>query len=176
MAARPVRQYVTFFLMGEEYAVDIQHVREIIDCEPVTRIPSMPPVVRGVINLRGNVVPVVDVPLKFSLGETAIAFGTYVVVVDLQWSGESVRLALLTRELGQVIDLRDDEIKAVPDFGTRMQSEFLRGIARVESRFVLLLDIERLLSPSELLRITALEGMPPLEAPADGRPAEGAGG
>src|SRR3954447_13443177 len=114
MAPRPVRQYVTFFLMGEEYGIDIQHVREIIECEPVTRIPSMPPVVRGVINLRGNVVPVVDVPLKFSLGETAIAFGTYVVVVDLQWSGESVRLALLTRELGQVIDLRDDEIKAVP--------------------------------------------------------------
>src|SRR3954447_9139193 len=98
MAPRPARQYVTFFLMGEEYAIDIQHVREIIECEPVTRIPSMPPVVRGVINLRGNVVPVVDIPLKFALAETPIGFATYVVVIDLVWSGESVRLALLTRE------------------------------------------------------------------------------
>jgi purine-binding chemotaxis protein CheW len=160
MAARPVRQYVTLFLMGEEYAIDIQYVREIIDCEPITRIPSMPPVVRGVFNLRGNVVPVVDLPVKFSLPETPIAFGTYVVVIDLVWSGESVRLGLLTRELGQVIDLREEELKPVPDFGTRVQSEYLRAIARVDTRFVLLLDVERLLSPAELLRITTLDALP----------------
>jgi purine-binding chemotaxis protein CheW len=176
MASRAVRQHVTFFLMGEEYAIDIQHVREIIDCEPVTKIPSMPPVVRGVINLRGNVVPVVDLPIKFALAETAIGFGTYVVVIDLLWSGESVRLGLLTRELGQVIDLRDDELKPVPAFGTRMQSEYLRAIARVESRFVLLLDVERLLSPAELLRVTALDNASRSEAPATDPSAGGAGG
>ena len=101
-----VRQYVTFFLMGEEYAIELPRVREIIECEPVTAIPSMPPVVRGVINLRGNVVPVVDLPVKFGLPETALGSRTYIVVLDLVWSGESVRLGLLTRTLGQVIDLR----------------------------------------------------------------------
>ena|SRR2546423_10822428 len=161
MAARPViRQHVTFFLMGEEYAVEIQHVREIIECEPVTSIPSMPPVVRGVINLRGSVVPVVDLPVKFGLAETAIDRETYVVIIDLQWSGEAVRLGVLTRALGQVIDLGSDQIRPVPDFGTRIQADYLRGIARVESRFVLLLDVERLLSPAEILRITALEQPP----------------
>src|SRR5262245_18023445 len=132
MAPRPLRQYVTFYLMGEEYAVEIQHVREIIECEPITNIPSMPPVVRGMINLRGNVVPVVDLPVKFGLAETAVSAGVYIVVVDLVWSSESVRLGLLTRELGQVIDLGDDHIKPVPDFGTRIQAEYLRGIGRTE--------------------------------------------
>src|SRR5437667_2000204 len=99
-----VRQHVTFFLMGEEYAVEINHVREIIECEPVTCIPTMPPAVRGVINLRGNVVPVVDLPVKFGLPPTALDSETYIVIVDLQWSGEPVRLGVLTRALGQVID------------------------------------------------------------------------
>jgi purine-binding chemotaxis protein CheW len=157
MARSVIRQHVTFFLMGEEYAVDIQHVREIIECEPVTCIPSMPPVVRGVINLRGSVVPVVDLPVKFGLAETALGAETYIVIIDLQWSGEAVRLGVLTRALGQVIDLSDDQIKPVPDFGTRIQVEYLRGIVRVESRFVLLLNIDRLLSPGELLQITALD-------------------
>jgi purine-binding chemotaxis protein CheW len=170
MAARPaIHQHVTFFLMGEEYAVEINHVREIIECEPVTVIPSMPPMVRGVINLRGNVVPVVDLPVKFGLAETALDGETYIVIVDLHWSGEAVRLGVLTRTLGQVIDLPDDQIRPVPDFGTRIQVEYLRGIARVESRFVLLLNIERLLSPGELLQITRLgkgEGAAPRPAPA----------
>jgi purine-binding chemotaxis protein CheW len=170
MATRSTsRQYVTFFLMEEEYSVAIEHVREIIECEPLTRIPSMPPIVRGVINLRGNVVPVIDLPVKFGQPQTALDSGTYLVIVDLEWSGESVRLGLLTRVLGQVIDLRDDEIKPVPDFGTRIQVEYLRGIGRVESRFVMLLDVDRLLSPAELVTITALD---PRQAPGASGPAE----
>jgi len=140
--------------MGEEYALEIEHVREIIQCERVTSIPSMPPVVRGVMNLRGQVVPVVDLPVKFGLPGTALD-GTYVVVVDLVWSGEAIRLGLLTAELGRVIDVKADELKPVPDFGTRIQSEYLRGVGQIDGRFVLFLDVERLLSPAELLRITA---------------------
>jgi len=152
--ATPLRQYVTFTLMGEEYALEIEHVREIIQCERVTSIPSMPPVVRGVMNLRGQVVPVVDLPVKCGLPGTALD-GTYVVVVDLVWSGEAMRLGLLTAELGRVIDVKADELKPVPDFGTRIQSEYLRGVGQIDGRFVLFLDVERLLSPAELLRITA---------------------
>ena len=152
----PIRQYVTFTLMGEEYALEIEHVREIIQSERITSIPSMPAVVRGVMNLRGQVVPVVDLPVKFGLAATLVA-GAYVVIVDLVWSGEAVRLGLLTAELGRVIDVKPDDLKPVPDFGTRIQSEYLRGVGQIEGRFVLFLDVERLLSPSEILRITALD-------------------
>jgi purine-binding chemotaxis protein CheW len=165
MAPTAPRQYVTFSLMREEYALEIQHVREIIECERVTAIPSMPPVVRGVINLRGSVVPVVDLPVKFGFPETALGAGTYIVVVDLVWSGESVRLGLLTSELGRVIDVAAADIKPVPDFGTRIQSEYLRGVGQIDGRFALFLDTERLLSPAELLRITTLDDSQPV---ADG--------
>jgi purine-binding chemotaxis protein CheW len=159
--APAVRQYVTFSLMREEYALRIEHVREIIECDRVTAIPSMPTVVRGVINLRGNVVPAVDLPIKFGYPETALGMGVYVVVLDLVWSGEPVRLGLLTSELGRVIEVRDADIKPVPDFGTRIQAEYLRGVGEIDGRFVLFLDTERLLSPDELLRITAIESPPP---------------
>ena len=157
MASRTIHQHVTFSLMGEEYALPINNVREIIEFESLTSIPSMPPVVRGVMNLRGTVVPVVDLPVKFGLPASALGRNSYIVVVDLLWSGESVRLGLLTPELGRVVEVSDEEVNAVPDFGTRIQSEYLRGVARVDERFVLFLDAERLLSPAELLRITALE-------------------
>jgi len=156
-SSAPIRQHVTFSLMGEEYALLIDHVREIIECERITSIPSMPAVVRGVMNLRGNVIPIVDLPVKFGLPATTIDRGAYVVVVDLVWSGESVRLGLITTELGRVIDVTADDIKPVPDFGTRIQSEYLRGVGNVDNRFILFLDTERLLSPAELLRITALD-------------------
>jgi purine-binding chemotaxis protein CheW len=159
-----IRQYVTFTLMGEEYALPIEHVREIVECDRANSIPSMPPVIRGVINLRGNVVPVVDLPIKFGFRETPLTLGTYLVVVDLVWSGESSRLGILTSELGRVIDVRDGELKPVPDFGTRIQSEYLRGVGQIEGRFVLFLDADRLLSPDELLRVTALDSAS-LEAP-----------
>jgi purine-binding chemotaxis protein CheW len=157
MAPSEPRQYVTFTLMGEEYALKIHHVREIIAYEPVTAIPSMPPVVRGVMNLRGYVVPIVDLPVKFGLPPTPLGPGTYFVVVDPAWTGETVRLGLVTPELGRLVELADDAIKPVPDFGTRIQSEYLLGVAQVDGRTVLFLDNDRLLSPAEILRITALE-------------------
>jgi len=155
--ASPVQQHVTFTLMGEEYALQIEHVREIIECDRLTAVPSMPVVVRGVMNLRGAVVPVVDLPVKFGLAETDLDRRNYVVVVELAWSGESVRLGLLTSELGRVIDVKKGDIKPVPDFGTRIQSEYLRGVGQIDGRFVLFLATEHLLSPAELLRITALD-------------------
>ena len=162
MAPLAPRQFVTCNLMGEEYALKIQHVREIISFEPITAIPSMPPVVRGVLNLRGFVVPVIDLPVKFGLPPTALGPATYLVVVDPAWSGETIRLGLVTPELGRVIDVSDDEIKPVPDFGTRIQSEYLLGVAQIDGRTVLFLDTDRLLSPAEILRITALDNLPAL--------------
>jgi purine-binding chemotaxis protein CheW len=180
MSSTGPRQYVTFSLMGEEYALPIHQVREIIAYEPITAIPSMPPVVRGVMNLRGYVVPVIDLPVKFGLAPTPLGATTYLVVVDPAWSGEIVRLGLVTPELGRVIEIGDEDIKPVPDFGTRIQSEYLVGVAQVDGRTVLFLHTERLLSAAEILRLTALEGLGPAAAapplPAAGELGEGGGG
>lgn len=159
MATATARQYVTFSLMGEEYALKIDQVREIIPYEPMTAIPSMPPVVRGVLNLRGFVVPIIDLPIKFGLPPTPLGASTYLVIVDPAWSGETVRLGLVSPELGRVLELEEHEIKPVPDFGTRIQSEYLRGVAQIDGRTVLFVDTERLLSAAEILRITAIEGV-----------------
>jgi purine-binding chemotaxis protein CheW len=145
------RQYVTFVLMGEEYGVEIPRVREIIEYEPITRIPTMPALVRGVMNLRGSVVPVVDLALKFGQPETPAGKETYIVVFDLVWNDESVRLELMIRALGRVIDAADELVKPVPDFGTRIRADYLRGIVGVDGQFVLLLNVDRLLSPAELV-------------------------
>ena len=111
----------------------------------------MPPPVRGVMNLRGSVVPVVDLALKFGQPETPAGKETYIVVFDLVWNGESVRLGLMTTMLGRVIDAADEVVKPVPDFGTRIRADYLRGIVGVDGQFVLLLNVDRLLSPAELL-------------------------
>jgi purine-binding chemotaxis protein CheW len=161
---RDPRQFVTFFLMGEEYGVDIQLIREIVEYEPITYIPAMPRAVRGVMNLRGSVVPVIDLPPKLGHAETPLGQGTYILVLDLSWSGESIRIGLLTRTLGQVVDAEGDDIKPVPDFGTRIRVEYLMGIVRADARFVLLLDVDRLFSPAELLEIAALPAAPPSSA------------
>src|SRR5207247_6706474 len=102
MLVREQKQYVTFSFMGEEYAVEISHVKEIIECEPVTLIPTMPPVVRGVINLRGTVVAVVDLALKFGQPATPLGAGSYIVLFDLLWHDEPVSLGVLTQDLGRV--------------------------------------------------------------------------
>lgn len=158
MVSSVPRQYVTFSLMGEEYALQISNVREIVNYESMTSIPSMPPVVRGVMNLRGSVVPLIDLPVKFALPATALGSGTYIVIVDLNWSGESVRLGLITPELGRVIELTEDQVQPVPDFGTRIPSAYLRGIGHCDGRPILFIQTERLLAPGEILRITALDG------------------
>jgi purine-binding chemotaxis protein CheW len=151
-----VRQYVTFFLMGEEYGVEIPRVREIIEHELTTFVPSMPACVRGVMNLRGNVVPVVDLALKFGQPPTPAGRETYLVVFDLLWNGEAVRLGLMTTLLGRVIDTSDGAINPVPSFGTRIRAEYLRGIVGIDGQFVLLLDVDHLLSPEELAGTVAL--------------------
>ncbi len=176
MSATEIRQYVTFVLMGEEYGVEIPRVREIIEYEPITRIPSMPAPVRGVMNLRGAVVPVVDLALKFGQPETPAGRETYLVVFDLVWNDESVRLGLMTTVLGRVIDVADEVIKPVPDFGTRIRADYLRGIVQVDGQFVLLLNVDRLLSPGELLDTMSARDEVAMAAAAVSAPPAGSSG
>jgi purine-binding chemotaxis protein CheW len=144
-------QYLTFRLAGETYAFGILRVREIIELATITRVPNVPPTVRGVINLRGAVVPVVDLAVKFGLAETAITPRTCVVIVDAELDGEPAVVGVLAESVEQVIDLGDADIEPPPPFGTGARVDFLAGLGRTGGAgFALILDIDRLFAGVEL--------------------------
>ena len=144
-------QYLTFFIRSEEYAVGILRVKEILEYEAVTRVPGMPSHVRGVINLRGAVLPVVDLAAKFGHAETEPTRTTCIVVVETKVEGEMLVIGLLADSVSQVIDLTSEQIEPPPSFGTGVRLDFLTGMGKLDGRLVLLLDLDRILSPVELL-------------------------
>jgi purine-binding chemotaxis protein CheW len=144
-------QYLTFFIRSEEYAVGILRVKEILEYETVTRVPGMPPHVRGVINLRGAVLPVVDLAAKFGHAETEPTRTTCIVVVETKVEGELLVIGLLADAVSEVIDLAAAQVEPPPSFGTGVRLDFLTGMGKLDGRLVLLLDLDRILSPVELL-------------------------
>jgi purine-binding chemotaxis protein CheW len=145
-----IEQYLTFRIREEEYAVSILRVREIIEYEMVTRVPTTPAHIRGVINLRGAVLPVVDLAAKFGHAESAVTRTTCIVVVETALRGEAVIVGLLADAVSQVIDLAAGQIEPPPPFGTHIRVDFLVGMAKIDRRLALVLDLDRVLSPVEL--------------------------
>ena len=143
-------QYLGFHVAGEEYAIGILRVREILEYDVVTKVPTTPPSIRGVINLRGSVVPVVDLAVKLGLPEIAVTKRTCIVVVEVNLSGERTVMGVLTDSVSQVIDLPASEVQPPPTFGTRVRVDCLLGMGQAGRKFVLLLDIDKLLSLDEL--------------------------
>ncbi len=148
-------QYLTFLLAGEEYAIDILKVKEIIEYDTVTTVPKTPVWIRGVINLRGSVVPVVDVGLKFGMEERPITRTTCIVIVEGDWTGQHAFMGVMADSVSQVMDLVSGEIREVPEFGTRIRVDYLKGMAHLGKKFVLLLDIDKILSLDEMLDLNA---------------------
>lgn len=140
-------QFLSFELAGEEYAVEILRVREIIEYDNLTRVPAMPPEVRGVINLRGRVVPVVDLALRFGLPESVITPRSCIVMVEIGTAEGAVVMGIIADAVSEVLDLTTDRIQPAPTFGTSVKAEFLDGMAESTGRkFVMLLNINRSLS------------------------------
>lgn len=150
-AAVGVQQYLTFDLAGEEYAISILRIREIIEYGEVTRVPRMPGWVRGVINLRGNVVPVIDIAVKFGMPETVTSNLSCIVLVEVEIDAESIVMGVVAESVNQVIDLSEADIRMPPTFGTRLKADFLIGMGSVGKKFALILDIDKILSTEELL-------------------------
>lgn len=146
-------QYLTFFIRTEEYAVEILRVKEIIEFERVTRVPSMPAHVRGVINLRGSVLPVIDLAAKFGHGESVPSRTTCIVVVETQIDGEVLVAGVIADAVSEVIDLPAAQIEPPPPFGTNVRVDFLAGMGKLDGRLVLVLDLDRILTPVEVLEI-----------------------
>jgi purine-binding chemotaxis protein CheW len=143
-------QYLTFKLVDEIFALDVAKVREILDFTTVTKVPRTPDFMRGVINLRGSVVPVVDMRLKFGMSSTEKTVNTCIVVVEVGLDGETIILGALADSVQEVIDLEPDQIEPAPKIGTKLRTDFIRGMGKQDSRFIMILDIDKVFSSDEL--------------------------
>jgi purine-binding chemotaxis protein CheW len=151
------QQYLTFFLADEEYAVGIQRVKEIIEYTAITKVPKVPMWIRGVINLRGNVVPVVDLAVRFGMEERPITKTTCIVIVEVQQEAEHAVMGVIADAVNQVIDLAPKDIEEPPAFGTRVRLEYLFGMGKLGKKFALILNIDTVLSAAELLTVSSLQ-------------------
>lgn len=148
-------QFLTFMLAGEEYGVDILRVQEIKGWDSVTPIPNTPDYIRGVINLRGTIVPIIDLRRRFHL--EAVEYGPMTVVIVLKVenpeTGKSRVMGLVVDAVSDVYNVPDDTIKAAPDFGSVVDVDFVRGLATLENAMVIVLDIDRLLNADEIATV-----------------------
>jgi purine-binding chemotaxis protein CheW len=147
-------QLLSFVLAGEEYAVDILRVREIIEYSTLTRVPGMPASVRGVINLRGRVVPVVDLASRFGLPESEVTPRTSIVMVEIAAAEGEIVIGVITDAVTAVLELEDERIQPTPSFGTKVGAEFLNGMAETDGqKFVMLLNIDRALGADAFVQV-----------------------
>ncbi len=140
-------QYLTFMLRDEGFAIEISKVREVLDVTTMTRIPRMPEYLSGVINLRGNVVPVMDLGQKLGMGSIEYSKNTCIMIVDLEVDASMVEMGVLTDSVQMVLDLNPEDIEAVPKMGTNLNTEFIKGMGRQsEEKFLIILDIDKVLA------------------------------
>jgi purine-binding chemotaxis protein CheW len=146
-------QVLTFALGDEVFAMDIRNVREIIQYGALTTVPLMPAFVRGVINLRGAVVPVIDLQVRFGRAAATVGKKTCIVIFDAQRGGERVELGLLVDAVSEVIELAADQIEPPPSFGSSVRRDFIRGMGKLDNRFVILLEPDRALDVEDMARL-----------------------
>lgn len=145
-----VRQYLTFKLDDEVFALDVATVREVLDFTTVTKIPRTPEFMRGVINLRGSVVPVVDLRLAFDMSATEKTVNTCIIVVEVCLDGETTIMGALADSVEEVIDLEPDQIQPAPKIGTSIKTDFIRGMGKRDTQFLMILDIDRVFSAEQM--------------------------
>ncbi|MDM8555310.1 chemotaxis protein CheW [Desulfococcaceae bacterium HSG7] len=143
-------QYLTFKLGDEIFAIDVLQVREVLDLSDITKVPRAPEFMLGVINVRGSVVPVIDLRLKFGLPKTENTINTRIVVLELALEGEQAQLGAMADSVHEVIDMDPGQIEDPPKIGSRWRTEFIKGIGKHDDQFLILLDIDRVFSSDEL--------------------------
>jgi purine-binding chemotaxis protein CheW len=151
------RQYLTFKLGNEIFGIEVAKVREVLDFTTITAIPRTPDFMSGVINLRGSVVPVVDLRLCFQMSKTDRTKNTCIVVVEVLLEGEPTVIGALADSVEEVIDLEPDQIQPAPRIGTQIRTDFIKGMGKRDSQFIMILDIDRVFSAEELSTIRRAE-------------------
>jgi len=160
-AAQPVRaaeqpaQYLTFMLDREVFAIGILAIKEIIEYDNLTVVPLMPASIRGVINLRGAVVPVMDLSARFGRKPTEVTKRTCIVIVEIQVEGERQDIGVIVDAVNEVLDIPASEIEPPPAFGVKIRTDFIRGMGKIDGKFVILLEVDHVLSLDEIGQIAA---------------------
>jgi len=143
-------QYLTFKLEDEVFALEIAKVREVLDFTLIAKVPQTPEFMLGVINLRGTVVPVVDMRLKFAMTRTETTVHTCIIIVEIEIDGENTVLGALVDSVQEVMDLDPDQIEPAPRIGTRLNTKFIKGMGKRDKQFIIILDIDKVFSLDEL--------------------------
>ncbi len=148
-----VNQYLTFSVDDDQYALSVANIREVLEFQSVTRVPRMPDYMRGIINLRGFVVPVIDLKMKFGLGQTARSVNSSVIVTEILLPDRDIVIGLLTDAVSEVIVIESDEIEPAPSIGTSIDSSFIQGMGKKQDQFIIILNIDSVLSSHEITDI-----------------------
>ncbi|MBL8968716.1 MAG: chemotaxis protein CheW [Spirochaetaceae bacterium] len=165
MGEHDASQYLTFVVDGENYAVGVSSVREVLEHTKITKLPRTAAFMKGIINLRGAGVPVIDLRLKFGLPETAVTKDTSIIVLEVRGRDGIVVVGALADAVQEVIDLDSADIEPAPRFGSRLAAEFISGVGKKDERFVVILDIDRIFNAEEFA-VLAEESVAEGAAPA----------
>lgn len=166
-AAEPTTtQYLTFVLDGEVFAIGILAIKELIEFHALTVVPMMPTSIRGVINLRGAVVPVIDLAVRFGRKPAEVTKRTCIVIVELELAGERRVVGVIVDAVNQVLDIMSSEIEPAPALGSKIRTDFIQGLGKVDGKFVILLDVHQVLSMDAMGTHVApgSTGVPAIEA------------
>lgn len=143
-------QFFTFMLSGEVFAIDISQIREVLEYTQITKVPQTPDMMKGVINLRGSVVPVIDMRLKFEMGEIEKTIETCIVIIEILLDGTTTLIGALVDSVKEVMDLDSNHIEPPPKIGTQLNTDYIRGMGKHDDQFIIILDIDKIFSASEL--------------------------
>ncbi|MBW2011385.1 MAG: purine-binding chemotaxis protein CheW [Deltaproteobacteria bacterium] len=146
-------KYLTFTLADEEYGIGILKIREIIGMMPITTVPQTPEFVKGVINLRGKVIPVIDLRLRFGMGAIDYNDRTCIIVVEITGGQDTIQIGTVVDSVSEVLNIKGEEIEDTPTFGTKLNTDYILGMAKMEGGVKILLDIDRVLSAEEISRL-----------------------
>lgn len=147
------QQYLTFMLGAEIFAINILSIKEIIEYGNLTIVPKMPSFIRGVINLRGSVVPVIDLAARFDRPEAEISRRTCIVIIEVQHEEAQQVIGVLVDAVNEVLEIAADQIEPVPSFGTKIRTDFIEGMGKVDQKFVIILNVNQVLSVDEMAEL-----------------------
>lgn len=151
-----LRQYVTFYLSEESFGIEVVRTREILNLSPITQVPQTPEYMLGVINLRGQVVPVIDMRLKLGLNVNEHTQNTCIIVVEVATEEGTVVVGLLADAVNEVLDLHEDQVEPAPRLGTKINTAFIQGMGQVDDQLLILLDIDKIFNDDEIAMVSDL--------------------
>jgi purine-binding chemotaxis protein CheW len=155
MGEEILSQYLTFALQEEKYAVSVTNVREVLELVPVTKIPGMPPFMKGVLNLRGSVVPVIDLRKKFSLPESSGTVDTSIIILEIKTADGIMLVGALVDSVKEVIHIDADQIESAPSIGLNVDSDYILGMFQYNNDFLIILNINNVLKSGDIVKIPA---------------------